>query len=123
MISITKIFRFEAAHQLPYHQGACKNIHGHSYILSVEVAGPVQSGNHASAGMIMDFGELKKAVNHILEKLDHHLLNEIFTNPTAEIMVEWIAQKLQGQLFPLGIEPVKVRLHETSDSYAEWREG
>ncbi|MDZ7648354.1 MAG: 6-carboxytetrahydropterin synthase [Cytophagales bacterium] len=37
VISLTKIFRFETAHAILHYQGACKNVHGHSYELHVTV--------------------------------------------------------------------------------------
>lgn len=122
MISITRIFSFEAAHYLPDHPGKCKNIHGHSYKLEVEVtSGP--SGFLNGQKMIMDFGDLKNIVNPIInEFLDHHFLNESLNEeiPTAEVMVTYIANWMVSQLIsPLRL--IRVRLWETENNYAEWR--
>ena len=38
-MKIGKTYSFEAAHHLPNHNGKCKNPHGHSYRLEVEVEG------------------------------------------------------------------------------------
>lgn len=118
MITVTKHFEFESAHCLENHPGKCRNVHGHSYKLEVEV-----SGEKNDQGMIIDFGDLKSIVNiEIIEKLDHKMLNEVFDFPvTAENMVEWIAQKLEPVLwdhFQVSLE--RIRLYETSSSYAEW---
>ena len=62
-IRITKEFTFETGHALYGHDGKCKNIHGHSYKLSVTVLGkPVLDSNGPKFGMIMDFSDLKKIV-------------------------------------------------------------
>lgn len=120
MIEITKIFEFAAAHHLPYHKGACKNLHGHNYKLEVTIAGPIQKEG-AERGMVMDFGHLKKIAKiQILNEFDHSNLNKLFDNPTAEIMVKNMALQL-GIALPKDIEITKICLWETSTSYATWR--
>lgn len=122
MLTITKTrFEFAAAHYLPDFDGACKNLHGHNYFLDVEITGPIDSETYPS--MILDFGKLKKIVNgEIIQKLDHGLLNDVagLEVPTAERMVMWIVTRLRKKL---GDNLVRVRLYETSTSYAEWRRG
>lgn len=122
---ITKIFSFEAAHHLPNHQGACHNTHGHSYKLEITLDGWT-NGNPASNeyGMIMDFGKLKSIVQkEIIDRFDHQDLNSIFPNPTAENMVDEIADILSEKIDRGNDGPIlfSVKLWETSTSYAEWR--
>lgn len=113
MLTITKCFEFEACHHLPEHPGKCKNMHGHSYKLEVEV-----TGTPDTTGMIIDFGDLKKAVQTlIIDLFDHRDLNIYFETPTAENMVVWIVNLLEKENIPV----VRVRLWETSTSYAEWK--
>jgi 6-pyruvoyltetrahydropterin/6-carboxytetrahydropterin synthase len=115
MISITKIVEFEAAHHLPGHKGRCHNLHGHSYKLEVEVGGIINAD-----GMIMDFGILKIVMENLVDDyFDHKNLNDTFINPTAEYMVEWIAFQLRKHIDESNL--LRVRLWETSSSYAEWR--
>ena len=124
MISICKTFSFEAAHFLPNHLGKCKNLHGHSYILEVEVRGVPKKGKSAEKGMIIDFGRLKQIVNEtIIDKLDHTMLNENFINPTAEIMVFKMGTMIRNTLVAknTGVCLQRVRLYETATAYAEWR--
>ena len=124
MISICKQFSFEAAHFLPYHKGLCRNRHGHSYKLEVEVRGVPKKGKSPQKGMIMDFGILKQIVNEtIIDKLDHTDLNENFDNPTAEIMVFKIGSMIREALIAhnTGVCLQRVRLYETATAYAEWR--
>ena len=122
MQEIRKTFRFEAAHRLPSHQGACQRLHGHSYKLEVGITGGVQrSESSADWGMIMDFGDLKRIVNEeVLDVHDHQDLNKIYPNPTAENMVREIAVAIQSRL-PAGRYLTIVKLWETESSHAIWR--
>ena len=122
MLTITKIFYFEACHHLPHYVGACHNLHGHSYKLEVTVAGVQEEDmNKSHCGMIMDFKELKKIIEEVAGKYDHSDLNLYFRNPTAENMVEKIASDICGKLIPYDAVLVSCRLWETADSYAEYR--
>lgn len=125
MISICRQFRFEAAHHLLHHEGKCKNVHGHSYLLEVEVTGPFHVKG-PSQGMILDFGDLKKLIDeHILSRIDHADLNMIWQNPTAENMVDTLASWIQ-EIFNIdarfdGVVLVCLSLWETQNSCAVWR--
>ena len=56
-IRITKEFTFETGHALFGYDGKCRNVHGHSYHLSVIVIGtPIQEMGHKKLGMVIDFG-------------------------------------------------------------------
>lgn len=115
MIFTTKIFKFEAAHYLPYHEGKCKNMHGHNYKLEVTFGGtPFTEGK--SKGMVIDFSDLKQLVNEsIIQKLDHALLNDYFENPTAENMVLHFINWINHEML------VGLKLWETDNCFAEWR--
>ena len=121
MIVVTKLFEFEACHHLPHYDGACHNIHGHSYKLEVTVSGQVSKNeNDPKCGMIIDFKDLKAIVKSVaVDKYDHSNLNEFFPNPTAEIMVKQIAVDIMSKL-PQGVYLMSCKLWETSTSYAEW---
>lgn len=122
MITITKSFGFEASHNLPCHRGKCFNLHGHSYKLDVTVGGIIQDNvDRPDHGMIMDFAVLKELVNRlVVDKYDHKYLNDFFRNPTAEVMVQKIAQDIGVEL-PEGVHLVSCKLWETATSYAEYR--
>lgn len=122
MLTVTKIFMFEACHNLPYYDGACHDLHGHSYKLEVTVGGNTNSNtSDPKCGMIIDFKDLKQIVNEVaISRYDHKYLNNFFTNPTAEIMVERIAKDIRAEL-PKGLYLVSCKLWETTTSYAEYR--
>ena len=117
-MKVCKIFRFDAAHFLPYCDGKCKNMHGHSWGLEVEVTGLV-SKLGCDEGMVVDFAILKSFVNEVvIQHLDHRLLNDIITNPTCENLLDWIADRLCKHNDYLH-KVTRLRLYETPDSFAE----
>lgn len=141
-IRLTKEFTFEAAHSLEGYDGACREIHGHSYRLFVTVKGePSMDGYDPKQGMVMDFGLLKNIVNEqIISRLDHafimrrseqgeelqDVLSPYYHNivlvdyqPTCENMLADFAERLLESL-PDEVELYSLRLHETATSFAEW---
>ena len=87
LIRITKEFKFETGHALFGYNGLCKNVHGHSYKLSVTLIGtPITDSNHVKYGMVMDFGDLKKIVNEtIVAPFDHATVLNI-NSPHKELI-------------------------------------
>ena len=129
MLTITKAFKFDAAHRLYLKDlteeenreiyGKCSCFHGHTYRLQVTVSGKVQP-----TGMIINFTDLKQLVaDRILSRYDHACLNELaeYSNlpTTAENMVLHIFDDLAACLEKEGIALTRVRLYETPDSWAE----
>ena len=117
---IVKVFKFEAAHSLSNHPGKCKNLHGHSYKLEVEVTGPINE----YSGMVVDFDILSDLVKRvIIDNVDHQFLNDIYPNmhTTAENLVSRFMRELRKQFkadeFLWAID--KLRLWETETCYAE----
>jgi len=97
-MEIFKEFTFEAAHRLPNlppgHK--CSRLHGHSFGVSVHIAGPTD----AETGWVRDFAELSCAMKPVLDRLDHYYLNEIegLDNPTSEVLARWIWERLLASL-------------------------
>ena len=66
MITVTKHYGFEACHHLPHYDGACANLHGHSYKLDVTIGGRIITDkDNPKQGMILDFKDLKNIINEI----------------------------------------------------------
>jgi len=123
MITITKIFEFEAAHKLENYNGACHCLHGHTYKLEVTVKGLITKPSR----MVLDFKDLKNIVKKsVIDTHDHAYLNDIYGDmPTAEFMIEEIVETLKHELYNEYSDDVKlyhVRLWETSTSHADWSE-
>jgi len=96
MFELKIITAFAAAHQLKMVSKKCENLHGHNW--KVEVC--VQGSTLTEAGVLIDFGELKKYVSEIIERLDHKFLNELdyFDDnhaPSSENISCYIATSLQ----------------------------
>lgn len=70
MLTVTKQLRTETGHRLNDYDGRCSHLHGHSYLWEVSATAPGLSAN----GMILDFKDLKKAMNAVLDPLDHALV-------------------------------------------------
>lgn len=75
---ISKKWTFDAAHQLPNHDGKCANLHGHTYTVTITLFGPVKEVNgDPDEGMVMDYYHLGKFWKEELEPiLDHKYLND-----------------------------------------------
>lgn len=141
-IRITKQFTFETGHALYGYDGKCRNVHGHSYKLSVTVIGqPITDKNHVKYGMVIDFTDLKAIVKeevvdqfdhatvfnkntpHVelakeLEQRGHHVILVDY-QPTSENLVIDYAERIKNRL-PQNIQLFSLRLQETESSYAEW---
>lgn len=123
-LTVTKLFTFEAAHELPYHDGKCQRPHGHSYTLEVSLRGHVQpvEENNPQSGMVIDFGEISRSVKSLIDGfLDHQRLNETIDDyPTAERIVQQLVKML---LQRFGSLLLAVKLWETATGSVEWRRG
>ena len=114
---------FDSAHFLSGYDGKCANLHGHRWKIEVCI------------GMLIDFGDLKKAVRNLADIFDHAFIYEENTlkaktvealqeenfrllpvpfRPTAENFAEYFFQILQEQGFPVS----QVTVWETPDNCA-----
>ena len=120
-------------HRLPFHQGKCINLHGHSYRAEVMLEGDTDPN-----GMVMDFYDLKVIVGPLVEQLDHafivnesdekllHLLKEMNSkmyvcnfHSTAENICTLFLNEIKKFDLPGNIKHISVRVYETTDSFAE----
>jgi 6-pyruvoyltetrahydropterin/6-carboxytetrahydropterin synthase len=118
-ISVCKKFSFEAAHFLPDYNGLCKDLHGHSFKLEIEVYMDAAT----KRDMVIDFKDLKNIVQeNIISKVDHKLLNNVFTDmiPTAENLIRRFRDILKGKFFGHNCALRRIKLYETENSFAEW---
>ena len=108
--TITYEFEFHAAHQLLWHPGPCKSMHGHSYRCEMTFGGEVDDN-----GVIVDFDEVAAFVDStLMARFDHTYLNEILDNPTAERIAAEIFHEVDRANLPI----TAVRLWETRTSSA-----
>ncbi len=109
---LSKTFRFDAGHHLPKvpPEHKCARPHGHSYRVTVVVAGAVDE----HVGWVMDFGRIQGAMSPLIAQLDHADLNQVagLDNPTSEVIAKWFWDRLAPRL--PGLEAVSVAESETS---------
>ena len=140
-IRVTKKFTFDMAHALYGYDGPCKNIHGHTYTLSVTLIGKVISDNlNPKNGMVIDFTDFKKVVkDNVIDVFDHSLvlnlnsphaqLNDLNNNfekinyvpyqPSCENLIVDFLERIKSKL-PDNILVKNSKLEETPTSFAEW---
>ncbi len=115
-MKITQAFAFEAAHRLPNVPAThkCHRMHGHTYRVEVRIEGPVDP----RTGFVVDFFDVEAAFKPLLERLDHHCLNEVegLENPTAENIASWIWDRIEEPLPGLA----SVTVYETPHCWAEF---
>ena len=121
MFELKIITRFAAAHQLKMVSEKCENLHGHNWKIEVCVAGEKLN----PAGVLVDFGELKHRVAHIIEKLDHKFLNDVdyFHGghpPSSENVARFIAQELQATNNDPFVKVTRVTAWESDDACATY---
>ena len=106
MIILTVKFDFAASHQLPFHTGLCKNLHGHTYFVEIGFEFNELDAN----GMATDFETLNDIANDIKMEFDHKHLNDfVKPYPTAEM----IAFHIQKRLVEMNALPHHVEVRET----------
>jgi len=124
---------FDAAHRLEFHEGLCRNLHGHRWEVEVEIEAL------PSDKWIIDFGEIKKIIN----ELDHSTMlkicpeNQILidalliinkdklylfdSSPTAENITFYLEKKIRQKINNLNIHPyqLKVKVWESPNASIE----
>lgn len=136
IIEIAKEFHWEMGHRLPFHEGGCRNVHGHSYRMRVSVNGTLDPN-----GMVVDYFDLRRVVDPVIDRIDHAFLCDesdttmlafleendmkrvVVSFPsTAENIAIWLLDQVIDQLKGYdNITSIAVRLHETDRTYAEAR--
>jgi 6-pyruvoyltetrahydropterin/6-carboxytetrahydropterin synthase len=99
----------------------CENLHGHNWKVEVYVTGK----NLNEAGVLMDFGEIKKRVAEIMTRLDHKFLNEVepFRNghqPSSENIAQHVAKELQTSIKDPAISVSRVTAWESENACATY---
>ena len=116
--TVTRRYHFESAHFLPHvpEGHKCFRVHGHNYLMDVTMA-----GNLNSTGFIIDFWDLDKIVQPIIDEVDHRTLNAVkgLENPTAERIASWFFIRLK----PCNNDQKwisHIRIFETRDCWADY---
>lgn len=133
---VSKKFKWEAAHRIPWYNGKCQHLHGHSYKMEVEFEGETDAN-----GFVIDFHELKRMIQPLVEELDHTTiisekdteLKQVFDDKkwkyfllpfdsTAENLCKYISSEItrlhSATLKQHNITAVAVKIFETETSCA-----
>jgi 6-pyruvoyltetrahydropterin/6-carboxytetrahydropterin synthase len=98
MFELTVEDTFAAGHYLRNYKGKCENPHGHNYKIRVTLAGKELD----RAGLLLDFKDLRGVMRHVIERLDHQMINDIepFTvlNPSAENLAKYFFDETSARL-------------------------
>jgi len=151
MYAITRRLEFDAGHRVLNHEGKCKNLHGHRYVVDVTVS----SFGLDDLGRVVDFSVIKaKLGTWIDDMLDHNmllhpddpLLNQPaidfdtplevaealvgrapyvmpadIANPTAENIAHLLYDVAVELLTTSGLMIESVRVWETPNCYADYK--
>lgn len=118
MFRVSKEAYFSASHHLRNYNGKCENIHGHNWKVVVSAEGEALD----KGGMLIDFHELKAALNEVLDLLDHKDLNATkpfdSIEPSAENIARFIAEAVAEKIDREGVRIARVSVWETTTSEA-----
>ena len=91
--TVSRRIEVDAAHRVPDHQGKCRNLHGHRYVIEAVCAGALGSDG-PGRGMVIDFGFLKEEMNRVIDANCDHAI------------ILWSGDPLIGTLTGSGEAPV-----------------
>lgn len=122
MFELKVITHFAAAHQLRMVAKKCESLHGHNWRVEVCVGGEHLEGE---AGILMDFGVLKKYVAEVMDTLDHKFLNEVAPfcetyPPSSENIARYIARSLEDRLSGTPVRVSRVSAWESENACATY---
>lgn len=139
MLTVAKTVTFDAAHLLTGHGGQCRNLHGHTYRVTVEL-GNVPPLQGQPEDMVMDFKELKAVLNEeIVAPCDHAFLCDTQSDVERDIAAtlrrhglrvyelphrstsECLAAHFFGKLKARGLPVTALSVSETPESLATYR--
>lgn len=120
MYELKVVTKFAAAHRLTMVGEKCENMHGHNWKVEVYVTGEKTD----DAGVLMDFGIIKKHVREIMSMLDHKYLNELdpfqHSQPSSENIAYFVAAELRKRIDNPAVSVSKVTAWESDDAGATY---
>jgi len=136
MLTVSKQCQFDAAHVLTHHAGQCRNLHGHTYRVIVEV-----SGEDDGRDMVTDFKDLKQVIRDVIvERFDHAFIYDETSESECEIAAVIAKHGMKSVGLPFRstsenlaryfydvladrVNVTSVKVLETPESCAEYRRG
>jgi len=121
MYTISVQAHYDSAHLLRDYVGKCARLHGHRYVVQVVLQVP----EVGKSGMVYDFGDLKRHLRELANRLDHQNINDIppFTEieSTAENQARYFFDEMQ-KLLPPELSPglLYARVSESPGQWAQY---
>jgi 6-pyruvoyltetrahydropterin/6-carboxytetrahydropterin synthase len=116
MYELTIRKTFSAAHILKDIGGKCEDLHGHNFIVEATVKGEALN----EEDLLIDFRDLKRWTNEILDQFDHKYLNEIEIfrgmNPSSERIARYIHDRLADKVKTTGLSIARVTVWESENA-------
>ena len=134
MYTLSVESHFDAAHRLSNYEGACSRLHGHRWVVKLEI----ESDTLNEWGAVLDFKEIKSLLDKELDLLDHRTILDTNDpenkklalpedwvvwfggNPTAENLAYYLYMRLEFEIKKLGSKLKTLTVFETPTSYAEY---
>ncbi len=137
MYTLKAIAAFDSAHFLKGYNGKCANLHGHRWTIEAVFGSRTLIQDGEKRGMVIDFGDLKKAVRALADHFDHALIIEkdslkpatfdalteegfriieVDFRPTAECFAKYCFDALCAEKLPVSA----VTVYETPDNCATY---
>ena len=120
MYELKTVTHFAAAHQLTMVGEKCENLHGHNWKIEVYVIGKKLD----EAGVLIDFGIIKKHVAEIMSLLDHKYLNDLEffkgDQPSSENIAGVVARELQKRIDNSPVKVSRVAAWESENACATY---
>lgn len=121
IVTVVKEKKMSAAHKLHFHQGKCRNLHGHTFVVQLAVTGPVQDveETNSESGMVCDFSRVSAFLTWLHdEKFDHKFLNDTMDScPTSERLALRIAAMAKEELEPCLPEGCHISMVRVFEEY------
>ena len=139
MYILTTTANFDSAHFLKDYDGKCSNLHGHRWVVTIDVGSEELQSEGPYRGMVVDFGKLKDDLKEEADRLDHALIAESGSlkpetlaaledegfrvidfdgRPTAENLARHFFDFMRMK----GYQVIKVSVYETPDNQASYTE-
>lgn len=111
---------FSSAHFLRDYAGKCANLHGHNWKVEVGFRHPELAAN----GILVDFTAVWRALDELIELLDHRVINDLppfdRESPTSENLARWFFQEVGRRLPAPAPQPHHATVWETPDASATY---
>lgn len=134
LTKVSKSFKWEMGHRLTFHEGLCRNVHGHTYRMRIEIEGEPDTN-----GIVKDYYDIEKAVKPFIDTLDHAFLVDDKDSVMIEFLntnglkhkiipyfttAENIVSYLMNEIYPVfanygNLHSITMRVYETDDVFAE----